>query len=64
MPTTYECLIEDQDKKFQITIEGTPRMGEYLVRGGTQYVVAAVTWNVSQRRSFVQLLLREIPPPP
>ena len=63
MPT-IECTVEDQNKRFQISLEETPRVGEFLIRGSTQYVVASVTWNASTRAATVSIILRELPPPP
>jgi hypothetical protein len=59
-----ECSVEDQDKRFQISLDETPRLGEFVVRGGVQYVVASVTWNVSTRGPVVRLVLRELLPDP
>lgn len=63
MPT-IECLVEGQNKRFQIALEETPRSGEFVVRGAAQYVVASVTWNVTTRGPTVRIVLRELPPAP
>jgi hypothetical protein len=62
--STIECAVEDQDKRFQISLEETPRLGEFVLRGGKQYVVASVTWNVTTRGASARLILRELPPDP
>ena len=63
MPT-IECAVEDQDKRFKISLEETPRAGEFILRGEVQYVVASVTWNVTTRGAVARLVLRELPPDP
>ena len=63
MPT-IECAVEDQPKRFQISLDETPRVGEFVTRGGTQYVVASVTWKLAGRGATVALMLRELPPDP
>jgi hypothetical protein len=59
-----DCTVEDQDKRFQITLDETPRVGDYVARGGTTYVVASVTWELARRGPGVRLVLRELPPEP
>lgn len=59
-----DCRVEDQEKRFQITLDETPRVGEYITRGGVMYVVASVTWEVARRGALVRLVLRELPPEP
>jgi hypothetical protein len=63
MATLY-CTIEDQEKRFEIDLDETPRVGDYLTRGGATYVVASVTWDVGKRGTSVKLVLRELPPEP
>jgi hypothetical protein len=63
MPT-IDCAVEDQPKRFQIELDETPRVGEFVIRGTIQYVVASVTWNVGNRRTLINIVLRELPPAP
>jgi len=63
MPT-IDCTVEDQDKRFQIAMDETPRAGEFVIRGGKQYVVASVTWNAGTRGATVGIVLRELLPNP
>jgi hypothetical protein len=61
---TIDCTVEDQDARFLISLDETPRVGDFLSRGPTTYVVASVTWEVGKRGSGVRLVLRELPPAP
>ena len=62
--STIECAVEDQDKRFQVALDETPRVGEFVVRGGATYVVASVTWDLTKRGVTARLVLRELPPDP
>ncbi|HEY8076390.1 MAG TPA: hypothetical protein VIF62_19830 [Labilithrix sp.] len=59
-----DCIVEDQEKRFQIELNEIPRVGEYIARGGVTYVIASVTWDVARRGPSVRLGVRELPPPP
>ena len=63
MPT-IDCTVEDLNQRFQVELAETPRMGEYIIRGGKTYVVASVTWELSRKFPGPRLILRELPPMP